>query len=54
MKLKFICTRWGSEHIPLPNFIQQVKEAGYEGIETLLPEEGAAEIVRLLKENEPP
>lgn len=31
--IQFFCPRWGSEHLSWPVFIQQVKEAGYDGIE---------------------
>ena len=33
MKVDFLCPRWGSEHIPWPLFLEQVKNAGYNGIE---------------------
>ena len=33
MKVDFLCPRWGSEHIPWPLFLEQVKNAGYSGIE---------------------
>jgi len=31
--MKFLCPRWGSESIPWPIFLKQVKEANYSGIE---------------------
>ena len=37
MKLLFFCTRWGHEHLPWDDFCQQVKAAGYDGVETSLP-----------------
>jgi sugar phosphate isomerase/epimerase len=30
---KFLCPRWGFENIPWPDFLKQVKEADYAGIE---------------------
>lgn len=33
MKIKFFCPRWGSENIRWDNFLRDVKEAGYAGIE---------------------
>ena len=33
MKIKFFCSRWGSENIPWEIFLANVKEAGYAGIE---------------------
>ena len=31
--MKFLCPRWGFETIPWPEFLKQVKDAGYAGIE---------------------
>lgn len=33
----FFCPRWGSAHIPWPEFARKVKEAGYDGVETDVP-----------------
>lgn len=33
MTIEFFCPRWGSEQIPWPQFLQQVQDAGYAGIE---------------------
>jgi sugar phosphate isomerase/epimerase len=38
MKLLFFCPRWGQEHVPWNNFLSNVKEAGYDGVECGLPE----------------
>ncbi|RYF99124.1 MAG: hypothetical protein EOO02_17535 [Chitinophagaceae bacterium] len=38
MKLKVLCTRWGSEHLPVQEFIDKVIATGYDGIDTWLPE----------------
>lgn len=37
MKLQFFCPRWGCEQIPWKIFLQNVKEAGYDGVEAGLP-----------------
>jgi sugar phosphate isomerase/epimerase len=34
MDILFFCTRWGAEQIPWDAFLQQVKNAGYDGVET--------------------
>jgi len=33
MHIKFFCPRWGFEHIGWPEFLAEVKAAGYDGIE---------------------
>lgn len=33
MEIEFFCPRWGAEHIDWDVFLQQVKDAGYRGIE---------------------
>lgn len=33
MKIEFFCPRWGAEQLPWPEFLQQVQDAGYAGIE---------------------
>lgn len=38
MKLKILCPQWGSEHLEIEAFLEKVKEAGYDGIDTWLPE----------------
>jgi sugar phosphate isomerase/epimerase len=37
MKLLFFCPRWGSENLPWYDFFNQVKEAGYDGVEMGYP-----------------
>jgi sugar phosphate isomerase/epimerase len=37
MKLLFFCPRWGQEQTPWKTFLQKVKAAGYDGVETGLP-----------------
>lgn len=39
MKLLMLCPQWGSEHLPLEDFFLKVKDAGYDGIETWVPED---------------
>lgn len=39
MKILYFCPRWGSDHIPLETFLDQVKEAGYDGVEIGLHED---------------
>lgn len=38
MKTLFFCPRWGKAHIPWPAFAKQVTGAGYDGVETDIPE----------------
>ncbi|HSO88163.1 MAG TPA: hypothetical protein VLQ91_16545 [Draconibacterium sp.] len=38
MKIKFFCSRWGSESIPFLNFIKLAIEEGYNGVEISLPD----------------
>ncbi len=37
MKILFFCPIWGSEKLSLEDFVQRVKDAGYDGVETSLP-----------------
>ena len=39
MKLLILCTQWGSQHLPLEDFFMKVKEAGYDGIDTWVPDD---------------
>lgn len=43
MEVKFLCPRWGFEHIDWHDFLVQVKSADYAGIEWF-PQGGAAEL----------
>ena len=38
MQLQFICTHWGQEHLPVPEFMQQLSAEGYDGLEINIPE----------------
>jgi sugar phosphate isomerase/epimerase len=38
MKLLILCPQWGSEHLPMEDFFIKVKEAGYDGLDTWMPE----------------
>ncbi len=39
MKLLMLCTQWGHENLPVEEFFIKVKEAGYDGVDTWLPED---------------
>jgi len=38
MKIKILSPQWGHEHMPLAAFLDKIAEAGYDGIDTWLPE----------------
>ncbi|MEO6706770.1 MAG: hypothetical protein ABIN04_13095 [Ginsengibacter sp.] len=38
MQLKILCPQWGLEHLQVEDFFSKVKNAGYDGIDTYLPE----------------
>ena len=42
MEIKILCPLWGHEQEDITRFCQRVKEAGYDGIDTWLPEEADA------------
>ena len=52
MQLKILCPQWGSEDLPIEDFFSKVKNAGYDGIDTWLPEvkEERSKFIRLLNE----
>lgn len=54
MKLLFFCPRWGQELTPWTTFLDNVKAAGYDGIETSLPanEKEKQQILHELKERD--
>lgn len=37
MKLQILCPQWGHEHLELEAFLEKVKDAGYDGIDTWVP-----------------
>lgn len=39
MELKILCPQWGLEELDLEDFILKIKEAGYDGIDTWIPED---------------
>jgi hypothetical protein len=51
MTLLLLCPQWGQEHLPIEQFLSNVKEAGYDGVETWMPESSAErnELIRLLE-----
>ncbi len=53
MNIQFFCPRWGQTDLPWSTFARKVKEAGYDGVETDIPEEEAAlsDLLSALKEN---
>lgn len=52
MKLKILCPQWGSEHLEIEAFLAKVKEGGYDGVDTWLPENKKERIsfIRLLND----
>lgn len=41
MEIKILCPLWGHEHLPVADFVRKVKAAGYDGIDTWIPEDPA-------------
>jgi hypothetical protein len=39
MKIKFLCTYWGSENLTAKQFLDSVIQNGYEGVEINFPDE---------------
>src|SRR4051812_35604016 len=39
MKILFFCPRWGQENLSWNDFLLQVKQGGYHGVESGLPED---------------
>jgi sugar phosphate isomerase/epimerase len=39
MKLLILCTQWGMQDVPLEDFFSRVINAGYDGIDTWIPED---------------
>ncbi|XOV93902.1 MAG: sugar phosphate isomerase/epimerase family protein [Bacteroidota bacterium] len=37
MKIQFFCPYWGSEHLPVFQFLEKIKAAGYDGAEIGIP-----------------
>ncbi len=52
MKILFCCPQWGYEHLDTEEFFIKVKEAGFDGVDTWLPENPVQRkrFVRLLQE----
>lgn len=52
MELKILCTQWGHEHLQTEDFFAKVKDAGYDGVDTWLPESQVDrnKFIRLLNE----
>ena len=39
MKVLILCTQWGMQDLPLEEFFSTVVNAGYDGIDTWIPED---------------
>ncbi|SRR5258706_1719365 len=54
MKIKFLCPRWGFENVPWENFLRDVKDEGYSGIEWFpySKKEDWVKIVELLQQQQ--
>jgi sugar phosphate isomerase/epimerase len=52
MQLKILCPQWGSEALKMEDFFIKVKECGYDGLETWLPEseQERKRFIRLLQQ----
>lgn len=50
MNIKIFCPQWGHEHLETEAFFAKVKEAGYDGVDTWIPEnkEERQKFIRLL------
>jgi len=53
MQLKYICPFWGKDGTSARSFIQQVMDAGYDGVEVNIPEDNnfQNELIRLINQN---
>tara|TARA_B100000809_G_scaffold204793_1_gene206272 strand:- start:9114 stop:9929 length:816 start_codon:yes stop_codon:yes gene_type:complete len=45
MKVKFFCPFWGSENLDYLTFLNKVKEAGYDGVEIILPYDAQQKLI---------
>lgn len=54
MEIKFFCPQWGSKHLNFAEFVKEVKNSGYDGIEMSLPLEKDEKefILKTIKEHE--
>ena len=52
MQIKILCPQWGHEHLETEAFFAKVKETGYDGVDTWLPENlvERTKFIRLLNE----
>lgn len=41
MEIKILCPLWGHEHLDITDFCRKIREAGYDGIDTWIPEDPA-------------
>jgi sugar phosphate isomerase/epimerase len=42
MEIKILCPLWGHEHLDITDFCRKIREAGYDGIDTWIPEDADA------------
>ena len=42
MEIKILCPLWGHEHLDIEHFTSRIREAGYDGIDTWIPEDPSA------------
>lgn len=52
MEIKILSPQWGHEHLPMDIFINKIVEAGYDGIDTWLPENRQERVAFLNKIDE--
>jgi sugar phosphate isomerase/epimerase len=54
MQIKILSSLWGYEHFPLKDILQKIKRAGYDGIDTFMPDDENVkrELLQLIKEQE--
>jgi sugar phosphate isomerase/epimerase len=54
MEIKILCPLWGHEHLDIEDFTTRIREAGYDGIDTWIPEEPSArkKLFRCLEQKE--
>ncbi|MBE0655536.1 MAG: sugar phosphate isomerase/epimerase [Bacteroidales bacterium] len=52
MEIKLLCPQWGHEHLDIEAFFEKLKKAGYDGVDTWLPENASERksFLRLLDE----
>lgn len=41
MEIKILSPLWGHEHLPLEDFLEKIRHAGYDGVDTWIPDDAA-------------